>query len=402
VKPAIAVLWVLSIALAVGLARLGGPDRGGPESTASFDAAFAETDPLRRAFLISSALQDLSSDQLPELLEALEEHRMGIESDEVRLVMLAWARFDPLGAYEWANQAPKNWRVTLTNEAMYAWAYRDGPGALRMLEGIESEELRQRLRSSLVDGWMRSEDKLGATEYIANFPDLKRRGRLFFLLAGEIVMSEGYEGAMRWVEALPDDAPNQVKLGLFHHVAMMVATQDPVAAAEWFYQHRTEYFTEGALSGVARRWVQHHERPPAFEWLLAMDGDGLRAGEREDAIRDGFRSWMQIDPDAAQEWLLAQLPNVALDPAIAEAGKRLTPTDPDKALAWALRLNDEKERRTQLIRAGKRWRERDPEALNAWLAENEIPEEIQEKIRAPQKSGGRMVVKPGPAAAGQP
>jgi hypothetical protein len=401
VKPVIAVLWILSIALAVGLTRLADTDGGGSDLSPSYGEAFDEIDPLQRAYLISSSLQDLSSDRLPELLEALTIHRMGIVNEEVRLVMLAWARFDPLGAYEWALEGPKNWRATLTNQAMFAWAYHDGPSALRMLEEIEDPELKLRLRSAVVDGWMRSDDKEGATEYIANFPELKRRGRLFFLFAGEIMMAMGTEGSMRWVDTLPDDAPNQVKLGIFHHIAMMVATEDPVTAAEWFYENRTRSFTEGALSGIARRWVQHHERPPAFEWLLAMDSDGLRAGERADALSDAFRSWMQIDPEVAQAWLLAQLPNPALDSASMEAAKRLVPTDPDKAMEWALRVKDEAERRTLLIRAGKKWREKDPEAFSAWLQENELPEEIRQRIlTAPQGPRGKM--RPKPAAAGKP
>jgi len=402
VKPVIAVLWILSIALAVGLTRLADTNGGGSDPSPSFDEAFDEIDPLQRAYLIGRSLQDLGSDRLPELLEALTIYRMGIETEEVRLVMLAWARFDPLGAYEWALEGPKNWRMILTNQAMFAWAYHDGPSALRKLESIEDPELKLRLRSAVTDGWMRSDDKLGATEYVANFPDLKRRGRLFFLLAGEIVMAEGKEGAMRWLDSLPDDAPNQVKLGLFHHIAMMVATEDPVSAADWFYENRTQYFSEGALSGIARRWVQHHDRPAAFEWLLAMSSDGLRAGERDDAIADGFRSWMQIDPEAAQAWLLIQLPNRALESAIAEAVKRLLPTDPDKALEWALRLNDDDKRRTQLIRVGKRWRDKDPEAFSDWLKENDLPEEIRQKILVAPKGGGRMHVKPKPAAAGKP
>ena len=400
-KPVVAVLWVLSIVVAVGLTRLAEPDRGGSGADPSYDEAFGEIDPLRRVYLISRSLQDLDAERLPELLQALSDRRMGIVNEEVRLVMLAWARFDANGAFEWADQGPKNWRLVLTEQAMYAWAYHDGSGALRKLESIEDPAEKLRLRSALVDGWMRSDDKLGATEYIANFPELKRRGRLFFLLAGEILMAKGQEGAMRWVEALPDDAPNQVKLGLFHHVTMMVASEDPVAAAEWFYANRTQSFTEGALSGIARRWVQHHDRPSAFEWLLAMDSEGLRAGERSDAIRDGFRSWIQIDPDAAQEWLLAQLPNPALDVAVAEAGKRLTPTDPDKAMEWALRLLDDDERRGQLIRAAKRWREKDPEGFSEWLKQDRLPEDIRMKILTAPQGLERMKLNPKPAPAGQ-
>ena len=67
--------------------------------------------------------------------------------------------------------------LTLTNEAMYAWAFHDGPGALRMIEGVDDPDTQTRLRRSLVDGWMRSDDKLGATEFIASFPDMKQIGR---------------------------------------------------------------------------------------------------------------------------------------------------------------------------------------------------------------------------------
>jgi hypothetical protein len=78
------------------------------------------------------------------------------------------------------------------------------------------------------------------------------------------------------------------------------------------------------------------------------------------------------------------------------------PTDPDKALEWALRLNHDEKRRTQVIRAGKRWREKDPEAFSDWLKENDLPEEIRQKILAAPKGGGRMNVKPKPVAAGKP
>jgi hypothetical protein len=316
--------------------------------------------------------------------------------------MIAWARFDAPGAYAWAREGPKGWRATLTDEAIYAWAYHDGPAVVRVVEEIEDPEFMARLRQNMIEGWLRSDDKEGVSEYIANFPDLRRRGRLFFLLAGEVVMTEGKDGAMRWVEALPDDAPNQLKLGMFHHVANMVAKDEPVRAAEWFLAHRTRPYSEGALSGIARRWVQHHDRPAAFEWLLAMSSDGLRAEARADAIANGFRSWIQIDPEAAQLWLLSMLPNPALDPAIKEAVKRLLPTDLDSAMAWAQRFDDESERHAHSVRVGIRWRGSEPEAFNNWLKESDLPEETRQRIlRAPQKSI-RMNLKPKPAAAGKP
>jgi hypothetical protein len=420
VKPVIAVLWILSIALAVGLTHLAGrgltglddpdrthladPDRASSEFNRSIAEVFGEFDPFERAYLMSRALHDLRPDDLPELRRVLEEENMGILPEEAQLIMLAWARIDAPGAYAWASEESGPWRWKLTENAMYAWAYHDGPAAIRAMEEVEEGNPRERLKQKAIEGWLRSEDRQGITDYIAIYPDMKRRGRLFFLLAGEVVMAEGRDEAMRWVERLPDDMPNNLKLGVFHHVAKMVASKEPVVAAEWFLKHRTHYYSEGALAGIALRWVQNHDRPAAMEWLLAMSSDGIRAGERDDAISQGFRSWMQGNPKTAQTWLLSMLPNPALDPAIKEAAKRLLPTEPGTSMAWAQRFDDETQRNAHLVRSGIRWRGKEPEAFNDWLKENDLPEEVEQKILAakvPQQRGRRSG-RPRPAAARRP
>jgi len=406
VKPVIGVLWVLSIALAVGLTRLTAPTPtpypAGSDAIPSYEEVFAEFDPLRRAYLLSHALVHLGSDNLPELLTVLERGQAGIDSEQVRLIMLAWARFDAPGAYEWALRGPKSWRGTLIDNALFAWAYYDGRAAVSMAEGIEDPEVMVRRRSSVLDGWMRSDDKQGVSEYIAVFPDLKRRGRLFFLISGEVVMSEGVDGAMRWVDGLPDDLPNDMKLGVFHHVAKMVAQEDPVLAVDWFLEHHERPYSDGALNGIVLRWMQHHDRPAGMTWLLAVDSDDLRPGERDKAMAQAFRSWMQIDPEAAQSWLLTRLPNPELDPAITETFKRLLPTDPAKSMEWTLKLDDEKARRREAIKVGTRWRNWDPEGFKDWLEQNDLPDEIGQKISAAPQVEFRRKRKPKPAAASKP
>jgi hypothetical protein len=403
VKPAIVVLWILSIALAVGLTHLAGPkqDDVEPSLSGSLEKAFREFDPIRRPYLITRALQDLGPDDLPELIRVLEHQNMGIEPEEVELIMIAWTSFDAPGAYQWAIEGPKNWQTTLAKNAMYGWGFHDGREAIRVAEAIEEDsDFKEMMKQNALQGWLRGEDKDGVSEYIATFPDLKRRGRLFFLLAGEIVMSKGPEAAMRWVEGVDDDAPNNLKLGTFNHVAKMVASTDPERAAEWFLEHRTRPYSEGALAGVALRWVQNHDRPAAFEWLLAMSDDGLREGEREDAIAQGFRTWMQNGPNAAQEWLLAALPNPALEIAIRETIKRLLPTDPRSAMEWTRRLSDETKRNSESLRVGLRWRNRDPEAFGEWLKESDLPEETRQIILAapqpPRRRPARLRAQPEP------
>jgi hypothetical protein len=385
VKPVLVILWILSIALAVGLTRLAGPDRADSElgASPSFEEAFGERDTVRRAYLISRSLQDLGSDNLPELLTALLEQRS--DPGEVRLAMHAWARFDAPGAYAWASEeAPAGARPKLTDQAIHAWASYDGAAAMRVVEAIEEPELKGRLRTKAMDAWMRGDDRQGVTQFIADYPEAKRRARFMMLLSGEAVKADGLDAAMRWVESIPDDAPREMKLALFHNVAKLVAAAEPIVAAEWFLEHRTRSYSEGALAFIARRWVQRHpdDRPAAFEWLLAMSSDGIREGERGAAISAGFRSWMQIDPDAAQLWLASALPNPALEPAVTEAYKRLLGTDPGAAMVWVQRLEDDAQRHKQSVRVGVRWRGEDRVAFDAWMKQSDLPEETRQEILA--------------------
>jgi hypothetical protein len=405
-KPVIAGLWILSLALAVGLARRMDSDQAASEASPSFTEVFSEFDALQRTYLLSNALRALNPDNLPELKRVLMNKNMGIQTEEVRLLMLAWARFDAPGAFKWASEeGPKNWRGTLRNQAIYAWGYHDGLKAISVAEEAEDVEVMERLKQNALDGWLRSEDKTGVSNYIAVYPDLKRRGRLFFLLAGEIVMTKGHEPAMTWVEEIPDDTPNQLKMAIFIHVAKMVASEDPKRAGEWFLANREHPYSEGGLSGVALRWVQHHDRPAAFEFLLSIDKKDLREGELDEAIAQAFRTWMQLDPEGAQEWLGPMLPNPRLDRAVEEATRRLLPTDPAASMAWAERLDDAEDRHRHVSRVGIRWRRKDMEAFNAWLDESDVAEETLEKIMAapiPEKRRSLDKIKPRPANAGKP
>jgi hypothetical protein len=406
VKPVIAILWILSIAVAIGLTRLAGPDPAGPEPSSSLDEAFGEHDPLRRPYLISHSLQDFGPDDLPELMRVLVDRRRGIVPSEVRLFMLAWARFDAPGAYAWASEGPPAWRKTLTGEAIFAWAYHDGPVAMAVVEETENPDRKIALTQSAIEGWMRGGDKQGVAEYLSTLPDMKRRGRFYFQLGGEVVMKEGTDAAMRWVEGIPADAPHNLKGGLFNVIAKAVADDDPKRAAEWTLAHSAEPYSKKALGGVMRRWVQQGDRPAAFEWLLAANTDGMRAKDREDAIALGFRSWIQLDAKGAQEWLLSALPNPELDPAVKETIRRLLPKDPGASMVWAQRLDDEAKRHSESVRVGIRWRGKDPEAFNEWLKESDLPEETRQKILAappsPQQRGARMKRNPKPAAVGKP
>jgi hypothetical protein len=382
VKAVVASLWILSLAAVFGLARAGDPgtQASGREAAEAFREALEERDPLTRTYQLSAFLEGLTPDQVPEALEALEAHQVGVTPEEIRLLMLAWSRFDAPGAFAWARDWPTRWSDTLTGEALFAWGFRDGRAALAALEGTGDPDLVTRMRSSVVEGWLRSGDRVSTSEYVASVSEPRRRSRLTFVLAGE-TMKDGVDAVFAWVEAVPENAPNDFKQGAFYHASNVVASEAPLRAAQWFEKHQAHPYSAGSLDAIARKWAQRHDPLALFEWLRGLQGEGDRASEPRDATAAGFQMWRRRAPEEAEEWLLAELPDPGLDGAVAEVVRARAQTAPASAIEWAERIDDDKERRQSLWLAGRMWQRQDPEAAGVWLAQSGLPEELQQSIR---------------------
>jgi hypothetical protein len=407
-KPWLAALWILTLAAAFGLARWTGPGRAAPPPPVdSFRTGLEELDPLERTYQVSAFLRTLGPEQLAAAVEAFDAVQPRVSKEEVRLFMRAWTRLDAPAAFAWARAWPKpQWGQTLTAEALRGWAMQDGRAALAAFEALEDlpAQTELGLREAVLDGWMRSSDKQGVSEYIAAVPELQRRRRLAFLLAGVIAL-ESEEAVIRWVEALPDDAPNDFKQAAFYRAVSTLARADPSLATTWLETHRTQPYSVGAMEGIALKWAQHHDPVELFDWLLSLPPVDGREAERADAIGGGFRIWLREEPDEAEAWLRSTVPDDApdavFDPAIGELARALAASSPSSAMEWTERIQDEPLRlkRTELV--GRAWQRQDPEAFQAWLAKSDVPDELRESLL---KSAARAARRrdAAPAAAVQP
>lgn len=398
-------VWILSVAAAFGAGRVlsGGDRETDVHDVDSFRAGLRERDSLVRAYRLSGFLNGLTPENLPAVLAVLEEHSSGLTPEEVRLLALAWTRFDAPGAFAWARDWPTRWKRVLLEETAYAWGFRDGPAALRAVEQIEDTELQRRLRKGAVEGWLRSDDRAGASAYVAAIDDPVRRRRLTFLLASE-AHRDGAEAAIAWAESLPEDAPHDFKQGAFYHASGAVAREDSRRAAAWFEAHRSDWYSEGSLEGIARKWAQHHDPLELFDWLLALpDGEGERATERRDAIAAAFKVWRREEPARAGEWLQAALPGAEFDGAIEQMAKTLEAPAPASAVEWAQRIEDPKLRERSLMRSARAWMRSDPAAARAWLAQSDLPDPQRQSIaRAAERGPAQRRAPRVPSAAGAP
>lgn len=374
--------WIASLAVPLLLACGGGPERGdAPRAEPpSLEQALLERDPLARAHGLSGALARLGPDDLENALATLERRQFGVTPEEVRWFMLAWARFDAPGALAWARSYPSRWSLALSEGAAFAWGHRDGPAAFAHVEALEDEEERARLRSAVMDGWIRSDDKAGAAAHIAAQDDPRRRRRLTFVLVGE-ARTQGIDALQGFVESLPDELPNDFKQGVFYHASVAIARSDPRRAADWLAEHGDRFYSVGAAAGIARAWASTGEYEPLFAWLRGLPADGdERRRARDEAVADAFRAWVRDDADAAESWLAGALPDPGLDPAIRELVRKRTRQQPARAVDWALRIEDETLRRRALQPAVVAWARVDLPAASAWLDEQQVDEAFRSRV----------------------
>lgn len=309
----------------------------------SFRRGLEDPDWLTRTHRLSSFLQSLSPENLPEALEALEPHLPWLSTDELRLFMFAWARFDPAGALEYALAWPPQVRRIGAGAAVYAWGFRD-PGAARAaLEEVQAPELAEFLEGRLVAGWTHGPHVDSAVAYIATLPEGPRRFGHVGTLAWEL-SKRGTDAVMRWAEESPTVLP-RYRAAVFLKAASTLAPLDPPGTARWLAGHIDADYADGALRVVTRSWAAS-DPPAAMAWLETLPAGTRRTG----LVTNAFRVWHDRTPEAAEKWLRNATPARALDPAVRVMVGRTRQTSPRRAIPWAMAIEDA-ERRERVVAA---------------------------------------------------
>jgi hypothetical protein len=330
-------------------------------------------------YLLTSFLRTLGPEDVLPALAEVEKHRAGFDKEEVRLLMLAWTRFDGPGAFATARDWPTPWRSILMEEAMHAWGFNDGRAALAECDQIEDEELRELLRTALISGWVGSHDRLGATEFAATVSDPRRRTRLALRLAGQ-AKRDGPDAVIAWADAVPEDAPNEFKETVFGFAAGAVANLDPERVAPWYESQMQRWYTTSGLLSIASKWAHFHDPKPLIAWIETLPIEEAREGERTDAAKVAFRSWAAKAPGEVEAWLETASGGPIRDAAIDELARATADASPAEALRWAGQIEDEKLRRKRTLRYSRQWFVQDPDAAGAWLEEADIPDEWRPQI----------------------
>jgi hypothetical protein len=300
-------------------------------SVASFRRSLEDPDWLTRSYRFSSFLVGLNPENLPDAIEALEPHLPWLNTDEFRLFMLAWARFDPIGAFEHARSWPLEVRRKAGAAAMYAWGFYNPLEAVRELSTVENAEFQAFWGERLLAGWVHGEYRDSVNEFIAGFPDGPTRRKYLETLVWEIA-KEGPEAVMRWAESVPDDPPH-FKKAAFLKAASNLAGVDAPVTARWVRGHLDRDYVDKALLAVAGVWVVS-DAPAAMRWLTALPPGSKRVA----AVKTGFRVWFNHAPQEAQRWLMSASPALPVNPAVRFMVEQTRDENPKYSQEWQARI----------------------------------------------------------------
>jgi hypothetical protein len=395
-KGVIAVLWVAMAAAAFGIGRwIAPPPHEAPvpdDLAASLRSALGAGGAIERQEQTARLLKHLDPAAVPAVAALYERMIPLIDAPELGAFFAAWARFDPVGALDYALAWPmgemRQQQEIGVGAAIQAWAHRD-PTAARLATAQLSADhgrLRTALRRALVTGWAASpRGQEGLAGFLAELQPLRPRVELIETAARELVRGGGAEAALGWAEPILRDAAYDavLKRSVFKAAAGAAAQWDPERTAAWAMEHSGADYAEEGLAIVARHWGRQ-DGVAAMAWLGEQPAGELR----DQAVREAYGQWSRTAPREAGAWLDSEELTTFHDPAFEYKALRRAAYQPDRALGWCESITDAARRQGCIESVAKTWYGKDAVAAETWLQQSALDEETRRRVRevaAPQR-----------------
>jgi len=367
----------LVAAFAAGYLLGGAPASAPPapsgEVRAELEALLALPRGVERTGRFVGVLEGLTEERAEIVAETFEADFSLPSQYEIRLFAGEWAKQAPetalMRALAWKDRAA---RLSGGGEAIQVWA-RENPAAARQALAEISEEpseLRGALSTALAIGWIDSGvDPQGLAPYLSGLTEWDRE-RATRQLIDKLVADRGPEAAMRWAEAIPEDAPFGFRNLAFRKISLVVGVAEPERVAQWLEPHRERRYGQSGFRILGRTWASH-DPEAAIAWATSQPDDRARFL----SVKFAFERWYEDDKETALAWLRNAPPGALLDPAYLMVALVDGPTDPAGAADAALRIEDDAMRADTLGKVLGPWVQSAPEDAKRWLDASELSQE---------------------------
>ena len=179
------------------------------------------TDPMERMSVLMDAFQRMDASNVEEVVAAFKENtEPNRRFSELRLLIHAWAEFDPQGAVEWADKLGGWEERSAIGAALERWALNDLDASLAWAK----EKFKGEDNPYLVGiiGGLSKSDPARATELMVKMPYGRNRGRAASTLL-DAYWKEGEGDATAWAEGMEDGS---IKDYVTSQLAERIARED--------------------------------------------------------------------------------------------------------------------------------------------------------------------------------
>ncbi|GEM_PF-2173172 len=349
-------------------------------------------DTLDRHRLAIALADALDEDNLSGALAGLDANLDKIDPHEVRIIAHAWADIDAKGALD---HMLENWKFPRINnqaveEVVYVWAASgDGASARAYVDPsfdgpIASPRSPTKfMQLAVLKALAVAEDWEQLTGLFSSIED--DGDRAFWLTRVVVEMSRvnGFESIRSWVDWIPWNAPNGLKVDALKRALDWRARLDYADAQSWyesFEDHPKAYET---LSEAVRAQGMH-EPANALAWLRERQDGNTRdtlireivrgwLGRESPEIRDAGRAW--VDENADDEFWQPMIVGVAV--------RHYADTVEHRKAADLARKYPEASNASQVVPAIlAAWSTYDPDAVDEYIEQTGLGDEIVEDYQA--------------------
>ncbi|MDB6019415.1 MAG: hypothetical protein JWR19_3904 [Pedosphaera sp.] len=251
------------------------------------------------------------------------------------------------------------------------WSQTDVQRALawagQLPEGMDKNDALLSIRSQ----WA-TQDPEAVSAQISQLPENSSTAGLITTVA-ERWGSSNPTKALEWAKTLPE---TEKTLAMSSLVGVW-AQRDPWAAGNFAAQLPPGETQNEAIKSVISSWAGQSPAQTAA-WVLQFPAGALQ----DQGIRQVVSAWNNLDPEGVQNWAMNLPAGKTRDAALKNFAQTIAYWTPEKAAGIVGLINDPSEQEQSMNDIMRSWSEMDPTSARNWLAGLNMPEELKARVQS--------------------
>jgi hypothetical protein len=294
--------------------------------------------------------------------------RYGDSGGEFDMIMLGWAKVDPMAALEYTtNTLGSRGQTSLV---LSSWAGNDAAAAEKWALDHPDGSGANPWLAAVIRG-IAAHDIAHASRLAESMPEGRERNNAVDDITRALLV-QGADAAMAYPASIQD---SQLRAGFVSAIAGRLASKDPDKAATWLASTGDSASQIRASRRVGEALAKD-DPAAAVKWLPT-----LKLEARAEAARGIIPTMSSGDITGTAKWVsgLAGIPNYdgVVEDFIWSCDRRA----PEQSAAWIQGISDPKRQAVLYHKMLGDWVKRDPVAAKNWLAGNPVPDSVAKRYK---------------------